>query len=102
MERLRMRKLWQALVTLGILVLLFWPAFDRPLPRLVWAILLIMTLTYGISLLFSSKLPALRRFGTAYLVFVGLSYFVAGILGLMPDWGLIEASIWSTLITHTC
>jgi hypothetical protein len=65
-----MPKLWKALVTLGVLVLQFWPAFARSLPWVVRVILLIMTLTYGISLLFSSKLPALRRFGTAYLVFV--------------------------------
>jgi hypothetical protein len=94
-----MPKLWRALVTLGVLVLLFWPAFERSFPRPVWAILLIMTLTYGISLLFSSKRPALRRFGTAYLAFVGLSYFVAGMLGIMPHWDLIEAWIWSSLIS---
>jgi hypothetical protein len=72
---------------------------ERSSPGIVRAILLIMTVTYGISLLFSSNLPLRRRFGTAYLVFIGVSYFVAGILGLMPHWNLIEAWIWNLLIS---
>ena len=94
-----MPKLWKALATLGALVLQFWQAFEHSSPGIVRAILLIMTVTYGISLLFSSKLPSRLRFGAAYLVFVGVSYFVAGILGLMPHWDLIEAWIWSLLIS---
>jgi hypothetical protein len=94
-----MPKLWKALITIGVFVLLFWPTFERPLPRLLWAILLITTLTYGISLLLGPKLSTRRRLGTAYLAFTGLSYFVAGTLGLMPHWGLIEAGIWRSLIS---
>jgi hypothetical protein len=94
-----MPKLWKALATLGVLVLLFWPKFERPLPRIVWAILLVTTLTYGISLLFSMKLPATRRYGTAYLAVVGLSYFVPGILGLMRNEEFTEAWLWNSLIS---
>src|SRR5580700_10831138 len=94
-----MPRLWKALVTLGDLALQFWPVFERSSPVIVRAILLIMTVTYGISLLFSSNLPLRRRFGTAYLVFIGVSYFVAGILGLMPHWNLIEAWIWNLLVS---
>jgi hypothetical protein len=101
MKFLTMAKLWRSLAALGVLALQFWPVFERalPLPEVVRVILLIMILTYGISLLFSSKLPAFLRFGAAYLTFVGLSYFVAGILGLMPHSGLIEAWIWDSLIS---
>jgi hypothetical protein len=97
-----MLRLWKALVTPGFLVLQFWQTFERYsgwVLVVVFVILLIVVLTYVISLLFSSKLPALRRFSTSYLAFVGLSYLIAGLLGLLRNSSLIEELMWDSLIS---
>jgi len=90
-------KLWKALLGFLILVALF-SVLQRSLPKTIWVLLFIATLTYEISLLFSQEIPPYRRFALAYLVFVGATYLFAGILGLFPTWGLIETAMWYSLI----
>jgi hypothetical protein len=92
-------RLWKALATIAVLALLFWPALRDSLPQILWVVLLILTLTYGISLLLSTHVSAPRRFGIAYLAFVGLTYLLAGIAGFSPNGGLIESSMWYSLIS---
>jgi hypothetical protein len=50
-------------------------------------------------LLFSRQIPAYRRWGIAYLVLVGVTYLLAGVLGLFPNGSLVEAAIWYSLIS---
>jgi hypothetical protein len=69
------------------------------LPKIPWTLLFLATLTYGISLLFSVNLPAFRRCAIAYLVLVGLTYFLAGLVGLFRNAGLIATLMWDSLIT---
>lgn len=95
-------KLWKALATCAVLVLLYAhgsPISEHSLPKIPWVIIFVLTLTFGISLLFSSKLAAHRRFGIAYLLFTGLAYLVAGLFGLLPSREIIEASAWNSLIS---
>jgi hypothetical protein len=94
-----MRRVWKALATLIVLRLLFVPKLEMPLPRIVWILLLVLTLTYGFSLSFSTEIPARRRFSLGYLMFAGFSYFLAGSFGLIPDWDIIETSVWYVLIS---
>ncbi len=93
-----MRKLWKALATLVVLVLLMFPGFARHMPQALWAVLLVVTLTYGISLLLSTQIPAYRRWGIAYLAFTGLTYLLAGLLGI-GDGGWVEPELWDMLIS---
>jgi hypothetical protein len=94
-----MRRVWKALATLIVLRLLFVPKLV-PLPRIVWLLLLVLTLTYGFSLSFGSETPIHRRFSLGYLMFAGFSYFLAGLFGLPPGWGgIIEPMIWNVLIS---
>jgi hypothetical protein len=97
-----LQKLWKVLATLAVLVLLYLPGSpisEYSLPKVPWVILLILTLTYGISLIFSSGMALQRRWSIAYLVFTGFTYLLAGVLGLLPNWDLIEASAWDSLIS---
>lgn len=92
-------RVWQGLATLIVLVLLFVPRIERPVPRIVWLLLLILTLTYGFSLFCSTEMPAYRRFSIGYLTFVGVSYVLAGVFGLIPNWDLFEIWMWNLLIS---
>jgi hypothetical protein len=94
-----MQRLLKTLATLVVLVILFQLPFARRLPNSIRMPLLFMTLTYGISLFLSMKLPILRRLGIAYLAFVGFLYFIAGVWGIVPAGGLIEANLWHGLIS---
>jgi len=94
-----MLKLWKALAIVAVLVLLFLPTLQRGLPKIPWVILFMVALTFGISLFFSAQMPVFRRFGIAYLVLTGLTYLLAGILGLLPNGDLIEAEMWYFLIS---
>lgn len=97
-----LKKLWKALATFAVLVLLYVrgsPISEYSLPKIPWVIIFVLTLTYGISLLFSSKVAPYRRFASAYLVFTGFFYLLVGFWGLLPNWDLIEASAWSSLIS---
>ena len=91
-------KLLQAFATFAVLWILF-SRLQRVLPKTLWVLLFLATLTFGISLLFSVRIPALRRWAIAYLVLVGLTYFLAGLVGLFRNAGLIATSMWDTLIT---
>ena len=98
-----MPRLLRAVGVIAILVLLYLPRSpisERSLPKIPWIILFIVALTYGISLCFNMELPAYRRFALAYLVFVGLTYLLAGVLGLLPNWDLIDARIWYSLVSR--
>jgi hypothetical protein len=55
-------------------------------------------LVVGISSMFSLQIPLLRRLAISYLVLTGLAYFLAGLLGLIPSWGLIETQMWYTYL----
>ena len=97
-----MRRLWKTLATLAVLVLLHLPASpisERSMPKIPWVILFILALTYGISLFFSTKVPAYRRWGIAYLALTGFTYLLAGIQGLLPNGELIEAAMWHSLVS---
>jgi hypothetical protein len=94
-----MRRVWKALATLIVLRLLFVPKLEMPLPRIVWVLLVVLTLTYGFSLSFGSETPIHRRFSLGYLMFAGFSYFLAGSFGLIPDWEIIETMTWNVLIS---
>jgi len=48
---------------------------------------------------FSTEIPVRRRLSLGYLMFVGFSYFLAGLFGLPPGWGIIEPMIWNVLIS---
>ncbi len=93
-----MPKVGKALATLVVLVLLFIPTLRRLLPDILWVVLFIITLTYGISLLFSTQLPAHRRWSMAYLAFTGFTYLLAGSLGFSPG-GLFEYDLWYKLVS---
>lgn len=94
-----MRKRWRALITVAALALLFWQPLPSLLPNHISTVLFFLTVTYGISLFFSSKLAIIRRFTTAYLAFIGLTYLVPAIFGLLPSGDLVEAGIWSGLVS---
>jgi hypothetical protein len=94
-----MLKLLKAFATLAILAVLFFLDSKLFKPRAFLVVLFILTVSYGISLAFSTKLPAYRRWGIAYLVFVGITYLIAGILGLLPHGGLVESMLWHGLIS---
>jgi hypothetical protein len=94
-----MSKLWKALATLGVLVFLFLSLVQRVLPRIVWSVLFLAVLTHGIFLIFNARIPAPRRWGISYLALTGLTYFFAGLFGLLPSWGLIESSMWASLVS---
>jgi len=92
-------KIYKGLATIGVLVVLFLPATERTLPTLPWVILFILTLTHGLSLFLSTQIPIYRRLAIAYLAFVGLSYLIAGVFGLLPAGDLIESAMWSSLVS---
>ncbi len=92
------RKVWQILGTLAALVILFWPAVQRAVPGSLWIVLFTASLTYGISLTLGSRLPIHCRLGVAYLALVAFAYVLGGVLGLLPNWDLIEASMWGQLL----
>jgi hypothetical protein len=92
----------KALAIVAVLFLLFHrgsPISQYSLPKIPWVLIFILTLTYGISLVFSSEISAHRRFAAAYLIFIGFAYLLVGILGLLPSWGLIEAAMWYSLLS---
>lgn len=92
----------KALAIVAVLFLLFHrgsPISQYSLPKIPWVLIFILTLTYGISLVFSSEISAHRRFAAAYLIFTGFAYLLAGILGLLPSWDLIEADMWYSLLS---
>jgi hypothetical protein len=89
----------KALATIGVLVFLFLPATQRSLPKTVWVVLFIATLTYGISLFLSVGMPPHRRWAIAYLAFVSLTYLLAGAWGFLRNGDLIEAAMWDSLIS---
>lgn len=92
----------QALAIVAVLFLLFHrgsPISQYSLPKIPWVLIFILTLTYGISLVLSSEISAHRRFAAAYLIFTGFAYLLAGILGLLPSGGLIEADMWYSLLS---
>src|SRR6266404_1454741 len=94
-----MRRLWKALATLAILVILIFLASPRFMPKTLWVVLLVATLTYGITLCLSTRIPAYRRCGIAYLAFTGGTYLLVGIQGLLPNGDLIEGAMWYSLIS---
>ncbi|MCU1240037.1 MAG: hypothetical protein JWO71_763 [Candidatus Acidoferrum typicum] len=97
-----MQKLWKTLATIAVIVLLYLsvsPVSEHYLPKLPWVIVFVLALTYGISLIFSSEIALPRRLAISYLVFTGFVYLVAGVLGLVPNGDLIEASAWNSLIS---
>ncbi len=47
----------------------------------------------------SAGIPPYRRWAIAYLAFVGFSYLLAGIWGLVRNGDLIEAAMWDSLIS---
>lgn len=94
-----MSRPWKALLAILTTAVLLYIATPRITPKLLWAILVIIVPTYAISLSLSRQTPAHRRSGIAYLVFVGLSYFVTGLFGLNPTMDLISASAWHVLIS---
>lgn len=98
---MKTRKLWKALATVAVLVLLYLPGSpisEYSLPRIPWLIVFILTVTCGISLFVSSQISAYRRWGIAYLAFTGLVYLLAGTLGI-GDGGLVEPQLWEILIS---
>lgn len=97
-----LQKILKALAAFSVLVLLYVrgsPISEYSLPKLSWIILFILALTFGISLVFPSEIAFYRRFAIAYLVLTGFAYLMAGILGLLPNAGLIEASAWDGLVS---
>lgn len=97
-----MWKISKALAVVAVLFLLFHkgsPISQYSLPKIPWVLIFILTLTYGISLIFGSEISAQHRFTVAYLIFTGLTYLLAGVLGLLPSWGLIEAALWYSLLS---
>jgi hypothetical protein len=95
-------KIAKALAVVAVLFLLFRrssPISQYSLPKIPWVLIFVLTLTCGISLIFSSEISAHRRFAAAYLIFTGFTYLLAGILGLLPSWGLIEAAMWHSLLS---
>src|SRR5712691_6519156 len=94
-----MERILKALATIIVLVLLFLPACQRSLPKILWVVLFIATLTYGISLFLSAAIPPYRRWAIAYLAFVSLTYLLAGAWGFLRNGDLIEAAMWDSLIS---
>src|SRR5579875_3501916 len=98
----RVRKLWRACIAIVVLGVVFSRKLESVTGRYMpfWALVVIeiMILTYLISLVFSWKLPAWRRLGTAYLAVVGLTYLLPGICGLFWATGLIETDLLAGLI----
>lgn len=94
-----MSRAWKAALAILTTAILFYIVTPRLIPKLLWATLIMIIPTYAISLSFSRKMPTHRRWGIAYLVFAGLSYFVAGVFGLNPTLDLISASAWHSLIS---
>jgi len=95
-------KILKLLAVFGVLALLYVrgsPISEYSLPEIPWVLILVLTLTYGISLIFSSPISTHRRFAAAYLILTGLTYLLTGILGLLPNWGLIEAAMWYSLLS---
>ena len=98
---MNMQKLWKALATAALLVLLYLPGSpvsEYSLPKIPWVIVFVLTLTYGASLFLSAQIHAHRRWGIAYLGFTGLIYLLAGMLGL-GEGGLVEPQLWRVLIS---
>jgi hypothetical protein len=96
------QRLWKGLATIAVLSLLYLrgsPVSEYSLPKIPWTIIFIVTLTFGISLVFGPEVAPPRRFALAYLILSGVMYLVAAVLGLFPNWGLIEASLWHSVIS---
>jgi hypothetical protein len=91
-------KLSQAVATFVVLWILF-ARLQFALPKTLWVLLFLATLTFGISLLFSVRIPTFRCWAIAYLILVGLTYFLAALITLLPHWGLILSDLWDSLIT---
>ena len=98
MSRQMKWKLSQAVATFVVLWILF-ARLQFALPKTLWVLLFLATLTFGISLLFSVRIPTFRRWAIAYLILVGLTYFLAALITLLPHWGLILSDLWDSLIT---
>jgi hypothetical protein len=92
-------KVLKALAAVAVLVLLCFPVFQHSVPKTLWVVLFLATLTYGISLFLSAAMPPHRRWAIAYLAFVGLTYLLAGAWGLLRNGDLIEAAMWDSLIS---
>jgi hypothetical protein len=92
-----MRKAWKASVMLTVLIVLFF--LEHLIPTPLCDVLLIATLTYGVSLILPEELSVHRRWGIAYLALTAATYLCAGILGFFPSWRLIESSVWDFLIS---
>jgi hypothetical protein len=62
-------------------------------------IAILLLIVYGISLLFSDAVPAMRRLSSAYLAFVGGMYFLAGAFGLDGNGhDIVSDSFWDMLL----
>ncbi|HKM83905.1 MAG TPA: hypothetical protein VJY15_23480 [Candidatus Acidoferrum sp.] len=94
-----MQKLSQVLIVIAVVVVLFIPWTQRTLNPTVGSILLICSLSYGISLIFGTEIPPYRRWAIGYLVFSGLTYLLVGLLGQARGSGLIVANVWYHLIS---
>lgn len=93
-----MKRIYKGFASIIVLVVLFLPAVQRTLPKIPWVLLFILTLTYGLSLFLSTQIPIYRRLAIAYLAFVGLSYLIAGVFGLLPD-NLFASAMWYSLVS---
>jgi len=93
-----MQKLPKILIVIAVVVVLFIPWTQRSLNSTVGSILLICSLSYGISLIFGADIPPYRRWAIGYLVFSGLIYLLVGLLGQAQNWSLIVADAWYHLI----
>jgi hypothetical protein len=91
-------KLLQAVAAFAVLWILF-SGLQRVLPKTLWVLLFFATLTFGISLFFGEKISPVRRGASAYLVLVGATYFLAGLITLLPHRGPISSDLWDELIS---
>lgn len=94
-----MSRFYKALLTIVLLVLLFQHAVERTVPSEIRLCIVIAIITYGISVFLGTSITVSRRLGMAYLAFAGLSYFITGLWGLLPNWGLLEAANWNRLVS---
>ncbi len=94
-----MPRFWKASAAVVALVLLFFLESSLYVPKPLWVIAFVIVLTYGVSLSLNAGMLIYRRWSIAYLVFVGLSYLLAGLFGVLPYGGLIASSVWYSLIS---
>ena len=91
----------RAVIALGILVFLGFAIGSsklRSVPIGVLKLGLCVATTYAISLFIRDEVPLMRRLGTAFLAFIGITYIIPAALGLIDNSDFVVTDLWDGLL----